>query len=120
MFWTKPSCPACGYEGPDFMFLPHFGMSFSVLVQDRESLALRVVEIPDEALKNLGVLPEGEANQVWLQRVSELADPPLQATERVVPAREFMDAAVQSQPTPAEIPCPGCRAPLHWLGTGIS
>ena len=55
VFWTRPTCPACGYEGPQFMYLPHGSWSFHVLAQDRESLALRVIVVPNgqEALRVL-------------------------------------------------------------------
>lgn len=122
MFWTRPTCPACGYEGPQFMYLPHGSWSFDVLVQDQQSLALRVVVVPNgrEAQRVLDGVPKSDEDRVWAGRVAEIADTPLAPTERVVPISEFMEAAVQAQPTTAELPCPGCRSPLHWQATGIS
>lgn len=122
MFWTRPTCPACGFEGPQFMYLMHGSWAFGVLVQDRESLALRVVVVPNgrEALRVLDGVPEADGERVWAAHVAGIADPPLAPTERVVSISEFMDAAVQSEPTAAELLCPGCRSPLRWQATGIS
>ena len=122
MFWTRPTCPACGFEGPHFMYLPHGRWPFGVLLQDRESLALRVVVVPNgrEALRVLDGVPEPDADRVWAAHVVGIADPPPAPTARVVSVTEFMDAAVQSEPTPAGLLCPGCRSPLHWQATGIS
>ena len=52
--------------------------------------------------------------------LAEVADPLLAPTERVAPIGEFMNAAVQMEPTPAELPCPRCRSLLYWRATGIS
>lgn len=122
MFWTQPTCPACGYEGPQFMYLPHGNWEFHALIQDRQTLALRTVAIPNgcESLRFLDDLPEVERDRAWARRVTEIADPPLSLHERVVPIGEFMDAAVQRKPTAAELPCPKCRSPLYWQHCGIS
>ena len=122
MFWTQPNCPACGYEGPHFMYLPHGSWSFHVLVQDQQSLTLRVVVIPNggEALRVLDAVPESARDRVWAARVAEIADPPLALSERVVPIGEFMQSAVQPQPTPSTLLCPHCQSPLYWQATGIS
>jgi hypothetical protein len=122
VFWTRPTCPACGYAGPPFMYLPHGSWSFHVLVQDRHSLALRVVEIPNggEVLRALDDVPEPDRDRVWAARVAELAGPLLGPTERIVPTSELMEAAVQPVPTAAGLCCPGCRSRLYWQATGIS
>jgi hypothetical protein len=122
MFWTQPNCPACGFKGPNFMYMMHGSWSFDVLVQDRVSFALRIICVPngEEALRVLEGVTESAGDRVWAEHVATIADPPLAPTERVVPISEFMGAAVKSQPTAAELPCPSCRMPLHWHFTGIS
>jgi hypothetical protein len=104
------------------MYLPHGSWGFGVLVQDRQTLGLRVVVVPNgrEALRVLDGVAEANADRVWAARVAEIADPPLAPTEWVVPIGEFMGAAVQSEPTAAELLCPACRSPLFWQATGIS
>ena len=122
MFWTQPNCPRCGFEGPDFMYLSHFDWPFGVLVQDRESFRLRVVEVPDgdAALRLLDGVPAAEPESVWAAIVAGIADPPLTPTERVVPVREFFGLALGPVPMAGEFLCPECRSPLYWRGTGIS
>ena len=48
MFHGQPYCGTCDYEGPDFMWTWHFDRGLGVLVQNRESLELRVVQVPDD------------------------------------------------------------------------
>lgn len=115
--WTQPSCPACGYQGPDFMYLPPGDQPCAVLVQDQRSLSLRVITCPN--VRDADPLPEAEAIRAWAQRVAVFADPPLAPTERVVSIAEYMAAAIHTEPTGAELPCPSCRSHLYWHCTGL-
>lgn len=67
MFWTRPTCPVCGYEGPHFMYLPHGSWPFGVLVRDTSSLALRVVVVPNgrEAAPVLDAAAGDDADPAW-------------------------------------------------------
>jgi hypothetical protein len=122
MFHGQPYCKVCGYEGPDFMWMWHHGMGFGVLVQDRETLALRVVEIPDhEVFYRRGGRLENEVNQASEAHVASVVAQELRPTERRVPLAEFIEFVAQrAESGQTELPCPQCRSLLYWRHTGIS
>jgi hypothetical protein len=116
MFWGQPFCKSCGYQGDDFMWSYHFFRSFGVLLQDRETLALRVVEIPDNDVfyRRSG---EGrtEATEAY---VAGIVARKMIPTERRVAVSEFVTTYEGEELT--SLPCPNCRALLFWRVTGIT
>jgi len=120
MFWGQPYCPSCGYTGPDFMWTWHFGRGLHLLLQDQESLALRVVEVPDD---DAFYPADGQSQEARVQAsdayVKSVLAREMRPTERRVAAErirrwEFEDHGQM------DLSCPGCRAMLSWRGTGIS
>ena len=123
MFHGQPVCRACGYEGPDHMWMTHGG-GYGVLVQNRDTLGLRValVTSPGAAVReSLRLLPEAEAEALWAGHLARVADPPLGSAERVVLDSEVYGVALRGEPdAPTRLPCPQCGVPLTWRYTGIS
>jgi hypothetical protein len=124
MLWGRPICRSCGYQGPDHMWMTH-GQGFGVLIQDRQTYALRVSwvpDLPDEQIETLRTLSESEGEQAYIQYVASCADPPLSPTERVVLRSESIGAVMNhdSRSGPTQLPCPQCRSRLDWEHTGIS
>lgn len=122
MFHGQPYCDACGYEGPDFMWMFHHGWGFRALVQDRETLELRTVEVPDnEVFHRRGDESEGERHFEQELYVAAVIARQLRAGERHVPPEEFAPFTSEGEERRAtELPCPRCRATLLWQDTGIS
>jgi hypothetical protein len=122
MFHCQPYCQECGYEGPNFMWLPHFGMSMGVLAQDVTSLELRVIWVPDDrSLYRAQGASEMEHCQAWEDYVTAVAACELRPGERQVPLAEFVKLAEGlDDGGRTELPCPRCRALLWRRDTGIS
>ncbi len=123
MFHGQPYCGACGYEGPDFMWTWHHNWGFGALVQDGESLELRVVQVPDHAVfcRRDG-RTNAEAEQEIAAYVASVVAEQLRPGERHVPREEFSPFAGENgKERPAtDLPCPRCRSWLLWRETGIS
>lgn len=117
MMHGQPFCPACGHQGPDFMWSWHPRMGVGVLVQDLVSRALRVVEVQDDGTFSAHAMCEEEANTPTANRVLELAGGQLAPTERIVPVAEFV--RLDGDPL-TDLPCQTCRGRLAWRNTGIS
>jgi hypothetical protein len=118
MFWGQPVCPTCGYEGPNFMWSYHHNMGAGVLIQDRESLALRVAWVEDRP--DLARAGEDEAGAAWENHAREIASRQLRPNERLVPPGEFLTSDSGYPESATDLPCPVCRATLLWRHTGIS
>lgn len=120
MFWGEAYCERCDYKGPDLMWMWHHGIGLHVLVQNKESHELRVIEVEDgaEFYRMDGESEEDRASRVteYVNRIvrSQLAG----AEERIDSSRiarwEFESHGL------TDIPCPRCATMLRWRGTGIS
>jgi hypothetical protein len=119
MFHGQPFCKACGYQGPDFMWMYHQRMGMGVLIQNRDSLALRVCWVDDQPAHSPNKT-EDEAGAAWENHARETASRDLAATERIVPVTEFARFDQGDSPGTTDLPCPECRAMLRWRHTGIS
>lgn len=116
MLHGMPYCKACGYEGPNFMWMPHHGTSHFALVQHRDTLRLRLVEIPEfNPPRNL---PPDEQNAQYTAHVWSAVEQHLTPQERHVCPTEFAWRPDGDKIT--DLPCPRCRQLLHWRHTGIS
>lgn len=122
MFHGQPYCRRCGYEGPDFMWMPHFGRGVGVLVQDLASRGLRVVWVPDEgADRRRDGLTEGEREEAWEAYVDAFVTCELRPGERPVPVGDFVELSGEGATREeTALPCPRCPAALLWRHTGIS
>ena len=122
MFHGQPYCKECGYEGPDFMWMWHHFWGFRALVQDRASLELRTVDVPDnEAFYRREGRSEEERRRDRDAYVAAVIDSQLRPGERHVPPDKFARFAPEDEEQPAtDLPCPRCRALLLWRHTGIS
>jgi hypothetical protein len=120
MFWGQPYCQSCGYTGPDFMWMWHIGRGLHVLLQDQESLALRVVEVPDD---DAFWPADGQSQEARRQAADAYVESVLtgeqKPTERRVPAEHIWRWEFEDHGR-TDLSCPGCRAMLCWRGTGIS
>ncbi len=123
MFHGQPVCRACGYEGPDHMWMTHGG-GYGVLVQNRDTLGLRVAFVTSpgaDVRESLRPLPEVEGEAAWARHLARVADPPLGSSERVVLHSEVYDLAFRGDAdAPTRLPCPQCGLCLTWRYTGIS
>jgi hypothetical protein len=87
VLWGQLFCQKCGYEGSDFMWMWHHYMSFDVLLQDVQSLALRVLTIPDhETFYRHGTESEEVVKRRSEELVNELVTKEIKPTERAGPA----------------------------------
>jgi hypothetical protein len=122
MFHGQPYCKECGYEAPDFMWMWHHVWGFRALVQDRASLELRTVEVPDnEVFYRREGRSEEERQRERDAYIAAVIDDQLRPGERHVPSDEFARFASEGgEPTATDLPCPRCGALLLWRHTGIS
>jgi hypothetical protein len=124
MFHGQPYCGACGYEGPDFMWTWHHWYGFGALAQHRESLELRVIDVPDhEVFYRRAGRTDEEVEREREAYVTSVVNGQLRPGERHVPPAEFarLGAEEENGKQPAtELPCPRCRSLLLWRDTGIS
>jgi hypothetical protein len=122
MFHGQPYCEKCGYEGPDFMWMWHHMWGFRALVQDRASLQLRTVEVPDnEVFYRRAGQPEAERECERDAYMAAMIAGQLRPGERHVPPAEFARFAPEGEEQPAtDLPCPRCGSLLLWRPTGIS
>src|SRR5437764_10670756 len=120
MFWGQPYCSSCGHVGPDLMWMWHHGIGLDVLVQDRESLALRVIEIADDPVFYRA---EGQSPEQRARASKEHVDSIVARHIRPGEMRIFEDEIRRwefEDHGRTTISCPGCRQILSWRGTGIS
>jgi hypothetical protein len=122
MFHGQPHCDSCGYEGPDFMWMPHHNWGFGALIQDRQSFELRVVEVPDnEVFYPREGRTTAETDYEKAEYVESVLASQLRPGERHVPLQEFARfATAGEEESSTDLPCPRCRALLRWRHTGIS
>jgi len=120
MFHGQLYCKTCGFEGPDFMWMWHFGMGLGVLLQDRDTLALRVVWIPDdEPFCRAERQTQGDRARTSAAYVDSVVAREIRPTERRVLEDEIRRWEFEDHGRTA-VRCPGCREMLSWRGTGIS
>lgn len=122
MFHGQPYCETCGYEGPDFMWMWHHYGGFDALLQDRDSLELRVIKMPDnEAFYRREGQSKAETEREKVAYVESIVSGQLRPGERHVPPGEFVRFAPEGgEQAPTDLPCPRCRPLLLWRHTGIS
>src|SRR5262249_5787154 len=122
MFHGQPYCETCGYEGPDFMWMWHHCWGFDALLQDRESLELRVIKVPDkEGFYRRGGRTKAEAEREKTAYVESVVARHLLPGERHVPPAEFARFAPEGgEQQPTDLACPNRRTLLLWRHTGIS
>lgn len=120
MFWGKPICEHCDYQGPDLMWMWHHGIGLHVLVQDRASHELRAVEIDDgpQFYRN-----EGESEEDRQARSAEHVNGIMMSktgkNEQTIDQSRIAHWEFESHGT-TDILCPRCGELLKWQGTGIS
>lgn len=91
MFWGQPYCKGCGYLGPNFMWSWHHWWGVGVLAQDRNSLGLRVIDVPDPgSFTATHYATEDELAQACEQYVASYVTEQLRPGERRVPLEEFI------------------------------
>ena len=120
MFSGQPYCESCGYEGPNFTWMWHHSWGFEALVQHRESLALRVVPVPDDPVFDYreGRNPGEKTREDY---VTSVVRSQLRPGERHVLPAEFARFAGDGEEQRAtDLPSPRCGALLLWRHTGIS
>ena len=122
MWHGQPYCEKCGYEGPDFMWSWHHCWGCCALLQDRESLELRVIKVPDnQVFYPRKGRTETEAECERTAYLESVVAGQLRAGERRVPPSEFARfASAGGEQLPTDLPCPRCRTLLRWRPTGIS
>src|SRR5262249_19388156 len=126
VFCGQPFCKACGYEGPDFMWSYHPLRGFYALVQNQETLGLRVIEVPDNEVyyRREGVTA-AQRERDKASYVDSIVTSELQTGERHVPISEFTRdnpfiEARWDEERVISLPCPRCRTMLIWRNTGIA
>ena len=103
------------------MWMWHHNMGYGVLLQDVQSLTLRVLPIPDdERFYRQGNESEEVVNKRSEELVSQFVAQSLQPRERRVPLSEFVHFEDWDERRPTLLPCPQCRTILSWRNTGIS
>lgn len=102
------------------MWMWHHWFGFGVLLQDRETHALRVVDIPDdECFYYRDGLTEAEVDLATERYVTAAVTAELRSTERRVPLAESIRMEGEDA-EPTSLPCPECGSLLYWRHTGIS
>lgn len=100
----------------------HHWSGVGILVQNQQTLALRVIDVPDPGLFTAKQYAEEDAAaEACQQYVDSVVAKELRANERRVPLGESVRMSREGEPEPPSvIPCPDCRALLYWHYTGIS
>src|SRR5438105_3176118 len=92
----------------------HHWAGVGILAQDRESLALRVIDIPDPGLFTAKYCAtEEEAARACEKYVAAAVAEQLRAGEREVPPSEFVRSSADGG-TETLLSCPTCRSLLYW------
>jgi hypothetical protein len=98
----------------------HHGVGLHVLLQDQESLALRVVEVPDDATfypaDGQSQDARAQASDAYVESVLARERNP---TEQRISAERISRWEFEEHGR-TDLSCPGCRAMLFWCGKGIS
>jgi hypothetical protein len=102
------------------MWTWHHGIGLGVLLQDRESLALRVVEVPDhDAFYKADGQSEEDRSRAADTYVDSVVVLEVKDTERRVSGGEIWRWEFEDHGR-TDIRCPDCRQMLSWRGTGVS
>lgn len=120
MFWGEPFCEYCHHKGPDLMWMWHHGIGLHILLRDKATHELRVIEIPDgpEFYRS-----EGQSDHDRRSRstayVNTVVFGQLVDTEEMIEQSRIAYWEFESNGQ-TNLQCPHCCSMLKWRGTGIS
>ena len=111
-------CERCGYRTEEFMCVyRHWRGGYHVPVQDQETLAIRLVRVPDDDVfyGARDDRPGGTGREEAIARyVDSVEAGSTSSTEREIPVLEMIRTEA------LHVPCPACREPLAWHNTGTT
>src|SRR5688572_26595842 len=115
MFWGHLQCDECAYCTENFMFGPHWNSwTHGVLIQNTQSLALRVFWIPlDKTADDRRFETEEAAERSFEAFTSAAIARELRPDEKHIAIADFVGREGASS-----VPCPNCRRLLTWHQTG--
>lgn len=117
MFIGYLHCARCAYRTDTFLCLyHHWRGGYGVPVQDQETLAIRLVHVPDDPVfyTDDSGLSEADAEKAIEDYVASVLAGGTSRGEKAIPVVDLLFGK------PVEAPCPDCRAPLAWCHTGIT
>jgi hypothetical protein len=116
MFIGFLRCNHCDYKSEEFLCMwHHWRNGYQVAVQNQETLAIRLIHVPDDDIfYQRSDKTEEEWQRVIDGHVASVLAQNMSETEKEIPILALL------QEKPVRVLCPSCRESLNWLTIGIT